>query len=331
MSFLPWRFGQMTQQPQIGAPRLGVIDLARGVAVLAMIVYHFGWDLSFLGLIENEFRQQVTWVWFGRAIAASFLVLVGFSLVLAHERGVVAGVFLRRLARVSCAALLVSLGTYLIFPQKFVFFGILHAIAVSSVLAWPFLSVPTVWIGLAVILIAVASQVIESSLLNAPWFVWLGLSSEIPATLDFVPIFPWFAFVLVGIGLARVIDLKKSSRPRIQIKTAVLLVWMGRNSLVIYLVHQLVFLGSLWLLTLALAPSHDPQAQGFLSSCQNECRANGGDGARCVAICYCAVEGLKTENLWSSALSDKLGPAEQLKFQVIARRCAENPSYSTPR
>ncbi|MCA3674660.1 MAG: DUF1624 domain-containing protein, partial [Methylobacterium sp.] len=114
--------------------RLPIIDAARGVAIVAMVIYHFGWNLSFLELIPVDLRDFPLWIWFGHAIAASFLALVGVGLVLAHGQGFGRERFLRRLAFVVGAAALVTAGTYLVFPDRFIFFGILHHIALASLL-----------------------------------------------------------------------------------------------------------------------------------------------------------------------------------------------------
>ena len=107
-----------------------------------MIVYHFSWDLSFLQLIATNILQVPAWRWFARGIAGSFLILAGFGLTLAHARGFRRAPFLRRLMKVGGAALAVTLVTYFAFPESYIFFGILHCIAVSSVLALPFLRLP---------------------------------------------------------------------------------------------------------------------------------------------------------------------------------------------
>ena len=134
--------------------RIPALDLARGAALAAMVIYHAAWDLSFLGLIETDIRDHTGWILFARAIAASFLVLVGIGLVLAHASGADApgwnrAASFKRLGMITGAALLVTAGTYAAMPDNFIFFGILHAIAVSSVLALPFLRLPS-WAGDAV-------------------------------------------------------------------------------------------------------------------------------------------------------------------------------------
>src|SRR5262249_30877785 len=110
-----------------------------------MVVYHFAWDLWAFGLVETDVEHDVAWVLFARSIASTFLLLVGLSLVLATRNGLRLQPYLRRLAFVAGGALLVTIGTYFIEPHEFVYFGILHLIAVASVLALPFLTLPA-WV-----------------------------------------------------------------------------------------------------------------------------------------------------------------------------------------
>ena len=122
--------------------RIAVIDVAKGCAILAMVVYHFAWDLSAYQLITANVTEELGWRIFARSIAAAFLLMVGVNLVLANRNGVRAAPYLRRLAVILAAALLVSLGTWWLDPGTFVFFGILHLIFVASVLGLPFLRAP---------------------------------------------------------------------------------------------------------------------------------------------------------------------------------------------
>ncbi len=67
--------------------RLPGIDILRGVAVAAMIIYHFAWDLRFFGLIQTEIVSHPLWMAFARAVAGSFLILSGVSLALMARDG----------------------------------------------------------------------------------------------------------------------------------------------------------------------------------------------------------------------------------------------------
>ena len=120
-----------------------------------MIVYHFAWDLSAYQLIGVDVTNELGWRIFARTIAGTFLVLVGINLVLALRNGFRPRPYVRRLAIILAAALLVSLGTWWLDPGTFVFFGILHLIFVASILALPFIHAP-LWLILAAAIVFLA-------------------------------------------------------------------------------------------------------------------------------------------------------------------------------
>ncbi|WP_150285922.1 DUF1624 domain-containing protein [Rhabdaerophilum calidifontis] len=304
--------------------RMAALDIARGMAIVAMIVYHTAWNLSFLGLSAVDIRDSTLWTGFARAIAASFLALTGIGLVLAHRRGFDAPAFGRRLARIAGGALLVTAGTYLVFPGSFVFFGILHAIAVFSLLALPALRLPVAIVIALALAIFALPWLWRSEAFSSPWLVWLGLGTREPVTNDFVPLFPWFGMVLAGIAFARLAglgDIPAATAAPVS-RPGKALAWAGRRSLAIYLLHQPILFGALWLLALAIQPAPDPEARGFLSACRAECRATGGEVLSCQALCRCAVEGLKAEGLWAQALAGQLDTAGRLRLDAISHACA---------
>jgi len=241
------------------AQRLAAVDAARGTAIAAMVVYHFAWDLSFFGLIAVEVSTHPGWVAFARGITGAFLMLVGVGLVLAARMGQPPARAVRRLALIAGAALLVSLGSWWFNPAAFIFFGILHLIAVASVLALPFLRAPAWLIGLVVALLLAGPHFLAHPVFNGFAWYWLGLSTATPPSPDLVPIFPWLAVVLAGVVLGRAIA---AAGPRPWWGWAPAgwggraLVWAGRWSLPIYLIHQPVLIGGL----LLLAPAPAPQA-----------------------------------------------------------------------
>ncbi|HSP24102.1 MAG TPA: heparan-alpha-glucosaminide N-acetyltransferase, partial [Saliniramus sp.] len=226
--------------------RIPALDVARGIALSAMIVYHFAWDLSFLGFIETEVGRDPSWVTFARAIAGSFLFLVGIGLVLASEAGQSWGGFFRRLAKVGLAAAAITVATLVAFPDAFIFFGILHMIAVGSVLALPFLRAPVPLTLIAAALVLGLPHFVGLSAFDPLWLAWTGLYETPPPTVDFEPVFPWFGPVLLGVAAGRIIV---NTRLRgvlagvpVRGRLSRALQTMGRWSLVVYLVHQPILL-----------------------------------------------------------------------------------------
>jgi uncharacterized membrane protein len=228
--------------------RIALIDLLRGVALIAMTTFHFGWDLGMFGVINPAVMFEPGPRWYARCIAGTFLFLVGFSLYLAHRKSINWRGFAVRLAQIAGAAALISIATYFATPDAFIFFGILHSIALASVLGLLFLRLPW-WVS------AAAGLFVLPPLLDAPMWWWSGLSAITPVSNDYVPVFPFFGMVLLGMAAAQLSRdrgwLVSLALPQLEQPVARFLRFLGRHSLVYYLLHQPVMIallyGFLWL------------------------------------------------------------------------------------
>jgi uncharacterized membrane protein len=223
--------------------RLLWLDVARTVAVIGMVIYHFTFDLGMFGFIDGNTPVTGFWAVFARSVAGSFVALAGFSLFLSHQRGIKWGAFWRRMGiLVGCAAL-ITLATYFAMPQQFIFFGILHSIALASLLGLAFLRLPWVVTLLVAAAVLAVPQLYRDVAFDAPWLLWVGLAPGFPQTMDYEPMFPWFGAFLLGMSAAQ---LMLSRGPLVRKAASPLMArvtWIGRHSLVIYLVHQPVIIG----------------------------------------------------------------------------------------
>lgn len=190
--------------PRVGgrSPRWAAVDVARGVAILAVVAFHATWDLGDLGLISWRISAHWSGKVIAHSIAGSFLFLVGVSLVLAHGRGIRWWSFWRREAQLVLLALLVSAGTWAYQPRETITFGILHDIAVVSLVCVLFvrLQVWTVWVA-GVAAVALPQLVHVSG--RSPWVSWTGLADGTRPALDWQPVLPWIALAFAGVGLMR--------------------------------------------------------------------------------------------------------------------------------
>ena len=317
----------MSEAPraETSAPRYAFIDLARGLALVAMAIYHGIWDLGFFQLVPADVPSSPPMRLFAQAIGSSFLLLSGAGLVLATRRGFVAASFLKRLAKIVAAAALVSVATYYAFPESFIHFGILHHIAVASVVALAFLHAP-VWLTLAIAIVAfVLPHVAANEALNAPLVQWLGLGTREPRTNDWWPILPWFAMTLAGVALM------KLALPRISAGLASWtpgnagtrgLVFAGRHSLLVYLVHQPVLLLVLFVVSrLIVSPVPVADEAGFIRSCTAQCVAQKSERAYCARVCACIPVEAKGAGLWSQIQANKLNADEYRRFADITQIC----------
>ncbi|RMG57545.1 MAG: DUF1624 domain-containing protein, partial [Gammaproteobacteria bacterium] len=131
--------------------------------------------------------------------------------------------------------------------------GILHFIAVASLLALPLVARPRLALGLGVALILLGMHV-SHPFFDQPWIHWLGLMTHKPTTDDYVPIVPWLGVVLIGIAAGHWLQGPQAQALRrytIDHAPARLLAAAGRHGLIIYLLHQPILFGSV---ALAAAP-----------------------------------------------------------------------------
>jgi uncharacterized membrane protein len=314
----------------VKSARWPALDAARGVAITAMLIYHLAWDLSFFRLIPTDIIGHPAWQFFAHAIAASFLILVGIALVLAHDRGVRWRSFWRRLAVIATAALAITAVTWLAFPDDYIFFGILHCIALSSVLALPFLRAPIIVLVAGVVFCFAAPVFFTSPMLDAPLLDWLGLGARPPRTNDYVPILPWFGLVLLGLAAGRLgLPFATGASPSSPIWHTSLfrgLIWSGRRSLPIYLVHQPLLLGALFLVVQVTGTNPTADDAFFGRGCEAQCRERGAEKAACTIGCACTAEKLKAEGLWRKALADRISAADEERVSALALQCFRNPA-----
>ena len=232
-------------------PRIAFVDVARGAALAAMVAYHFSWDLELFELAPLDVTGNPAWIAFAWATASSFLALAGASLVLAHDDRLNAWSFSRRLMMIAVAAGGITLASWYFEPGGIILFGVLHCIAAASVLGLAFLHAPMPMVLVVAAACFAAPALLTSPVFNAPGWLWLGLASEPPPSNDYVPLLPWFGMVLIGIAGARLAlaHASKAAWSRWQPRSAAsrMLAAAGRHSLAVYLVHQPLLLGALWL------------------------------------------------------------------------------------
>lgn len=221
--------------------RFPEIDFTRGTALLMMLVSNFITDLQYFANYSN-FAQF--WWWFARIIAFIFIFLVGLSLNISYNRAKKEGKanfskFLKRGLFIFALGLVITAVTYIFLGQNYIRFGILHLIGLSIILTYPFLK----W-KKGVALGTGLSLIIIGLLLPAP-----SVSS-----VDYFPLLPWFGVVLLGLYFGK--TLYKNGERKFNLKHEVSkknpICFLGRNTLLVYLIHQPIFVAILYLLGVKL-------------------------------------------------------------------------------
>jgi uncharacterized membrane protein len=211
-------------------PRYELVDLMRGFAVLLMIIFHTSFDLNAFKFVSIDFNNDLLWWLFPRVIVTLFFLSVGMSLSMAHAKQINWKPYLIRVGKLSICAAAISLMTYYAFPANWIYFGTLHSIAVGSLLALPFIGKP--FVALFCVLL-----IYSNYFLGGVDLTWPTLPH---ASMDHIPPYPWFGLILLGLGATH-FNVHKIAVPA-PLKPKWLL-WMGRHSLSIYLIHQPILYG----------------------------------------------------------------------------------------
>ena len=215
--------------------RIVWVDSVRGLAVLGMVTYHFAWDLAFFNIGSIDLWWPVQWV-----VARTFLLISGVSLALAKSG------WKRQLARITiimiCAAV-VTLGSMILTPRSPIVFGVLHLIVISTLVVAPVRQFP------------IGSLLIGGALIAGGPFIGrfqgrgilptiIGYPAWYDTSVDYYPIIPWAGYVFVGCFLGSLIS--RYHLPRTgQLGFVTVL---GRHALLLYIVHQPILLGLVWML-----------------------------------------------------------------------------------
>ena len=212
--------------------RLVSLDLLRSLAIVLMVIFHFIFDLRHFGWVDWDIPDGDGWRHFRYVILTLFFICVGAGLSYAHGRGFRGRKFAFRAAQVAVGAALATAMSLFMFPDYWIYFGVLHFILIASILSVGLVPYPKVAsiAGLLLIGLGLSGQVA----LTWPFDL---ISAYLPVyTADYVPIVPWLGVVLLGIGIAYSRWLNQD--PWRHCWQAERLAIPGKHSLLIYLIHQ---------------------------------------------------------------------------------------------
>ena len=303
--------------------RLDAVDVARGLALVAMAGYHFTWDLAYFGVVAAATPFTPPMRFASHAIGSAFLGLAGVSLAFGHAGGFRPRSFGQRLLRIGAAAALVSGATYAVAPETPILFGILHCIFVASLLAIPFLIAPGRRSAVAALALGLGMValpwIFASAAFDPPWWIWLGLGLHEPATLDWRPLAPWGGVLLIGLALAK----WAPAFPDWRAKLAPLrgLAFAGRHSLAVYLIHQPILLGLLYGALQVSGYSERLSVQAYAKACRPACVEAGGEIDACDRACACVVRDAGAAGLAGRLAARSISTAERERIAGIVEAC----------
>lgn len=330
--------------PAQARARYPAVDALRGGAIVLMVIYHAAWDAHFFAFLPDAVFAHAGWKYFRFVILSSFLLLVGLSLVLAHGRSFHGIKFGRRLALVVVCAALISAYSRFAFPDQLIFFGVLHCIAVASVIGLALRRAPwPVALAAGAVIIALGAVTIPS--FDTRWLGWIGFMERPPNSRDYVPLVPWAGVVLLGMALGKLVFERGEApdwlRRHIAAAPGTWLTWGGRNSLAVYMIHQPLLFG-LFMAAAALAGAQvggvtqigssvgGPRfAEEFLNSCRPNCVASGLAASVCEPYCSCMLDVMRTK-FSAAELSDPARLQRSEKLRRHAQECRRKAQEAQP-
>lgn len=232
--------------------RYSELDLLRSAAILGMIVYHCAFDLqSFYG-----FDIDIThgwWIVLERIVADLFLLLVGISFAISYSRTSPDRIwpkYIRRGLLILAGGYLISIVTYVVDPQTYVRFGVLHLIGVGILLLPLFVRLGT-WNLLIATALMIAGPLVNHQTLPTGWLLPLGFMPPNFETVDYFPLIPWFATILIGLVIGQTFYVRsiqwRDRLPSLLATRSPLLSFPGRHAFIIYLIHQPILIALLWM------------------------------------------------------------------------------------
>ena len=225
--------------------RVFLLDITRGICVLAMIAYHFCWDLGYFGFIDLRLVTQGSGLFIAQLIGLSFITIAGISSRLLSLSGSFKQKFLKRIFKLLVISTIISTATFILNRNSFIFFGILHFLSVCSLISLILIYIESSF-HLFLIFLCTAIISISGITFNLPFMLsWIGFNKEIPATNDFYPLFPWITFYFFGFWLGKIIS-RKIDKKNHNFSTPVheiniflkFFEYAGRKALAVYILHQ---------------------------------------------------------------------------------------------
>lgn len=232
------------------------IDFLRGIAIILMIFFHLIYDLEFLGYHESNVQTGIVYL-IGRAAAILFIFVAGISLTLSFSKQLELGQakpefikYVKRGYKIFLWGMVITAGSYIFLKEGIIIFGVLHFIGVAIILSYPFLKHRIASL-IAAILIMITGMLLRTITIEQPWLLWIGIQPTGFSSYDYFPLIPWFGVMLIGIFTGNELYPQYKRKFALSDISELLpiriLTYMGKRSLLIYLLHQPILIAILYI------------------------------------------------------------------------------------
>ena len=238
--------------------RMALLDTLRGLAVVIMIIFHLEYDLVFMfgaSWLADSFYTQSDYSWIATSL---FVFLAGITVRFSREPA-------RHGAKILVIAAGFTLATAFIFPGSAIYFGVLHLIACgmlvyslvykaaykmpwwlglllcAALFAFSF-NISSGYLGFEFLRLDLPGALTSNNLLYPFGFIRSGFSS-----VDYLPLLPWLFMFFCGVFAGGPIT--RNKMPELFYRDICPpLTWLGRHSLIIYIVHQPIIYALLYII-----------------------------------------------------------------------------------
>ncbi|MBR6407424.1 MAG: DUF1624 domain-containing protein [Clostridia bacterium] len=239
--------------------RIHFIDELRGFCIVVMIVHHSFYDLTYLFGMQwsvgiMSFLERIA-----PCFAFAFVLISGFSCCLSRDN-------CKRGAQLFLIAAMINIFTLVAMPENAIRFGVLNMLSVSMLICGAFQKLflklnRYICIAVLVLLFIITFNIsrdyigirglftvdIPPRIAGAYDLYPFGIVTPGFESSDYYPLIPWTFLFFVGFNLGRFA--LEGRLPRwMYVLRAKPLSFIGRHSLLIYVVHQPVIYGALYLL-----------------------------------------------------------------------------------
>lgn len=239
--------------------RLHLLDTIRGITILSMIIFHTVWDLVYIyGINIRWFYSDYGYIW-QQSICWTFIFLSGFCFSFSKNK------FKRGIIVFICG-LLVTLATFIFMPENIIIFGVLTLIG-SAMIILSFMhrflnKLPPVFFSIISFLLFLVTKDINDGylgfeglkIIKLPNFLYknlftsyLGFTARHFSSADYFSLFPWIFLFICGYFVFKVFE-KYNTLKIFKGKNVPIINFIGRHSLLIYLLHQPLIYGITYLI-----------------------------------------------------------------------------------
>lgn len=254
--------------------RLHMVDTLRGLAIISMIIYHTVWIMNSFGYgISTDTLYGPVCTFWERTICTSFILISGFSFSLGHHP-LKNGVLTFTLGSV------ITLVTCIFVPQIRIIFGVLTFLGSACLIMIPinriiynsvsksdkqsrlnniilslvflvlfilFYNINKGYVGIGKLF----SISLPQNLYNGYFMTFLGFLDPTFYSTDYFSLLPWIFLYFLGYFLNKVSSGTVFER-KVLTKGFAPVSFLGRHSLIIYVIHPIVIFITVYIVSLVL-------------------------------------------------------------------------------